>query len=74
MSNNLAVKFQALLPGDPLQIGTVISSASGSTTVEYPGGARVVVRGTAAVSSTVFVRGGAIEGPAPSLPIVTAVV
>ena len=72
MSNNQYARFRSLLPTSPVLVGTVISSAACSTTVEYPGGPRVVVRGSATVSSAVFVRGGAIEGPAPSLPVVTA--
>lgn len=71
MSLNLAVAFRNLLPRRPLLVGTVISAASEASTVQLPGGAEIVVRGTGAVGSKVFVRDGSIEGPAPSLPVVT---
>ena len=67
MATNLFSAFARLLPGAPLLVGQVISSASGVATVELPGGARIVVRGTASVGSRVFVRSGNIEGAAPSL-------
>ena len=68
MSTNLFAQFRRLLPGQPLLIGTVISAGSGAALVELPDGSRLTVRGDAAVASKVFVRNGAIEGPAPDLP------
>ena len=70
MSTNLFAQFKRLVPSAPLLVGQVISSGSGSSTVEYPGGARVVVRGEATVGTNVFTRAGAIEGNAPSLTLV----
>lgn len=69
MSTNLFARFQRLLPGSPLLVCAVISSGLGGAIVELPGGARIAVRGEASVGSKVFVRNGAIEGPAPDLPV-----
>lgn len=62
-------KLKNLLPDPPLLVGTVIAYANGTATVELPGGGTVKARGEAAVSDKVFVRDGAIQGPAPSLPV-----
>lgn len=70
MSTNLFAQFKRLAPGAPLLVGQVISSGAGSSTVEYPGGVQVVVRGEGTVSTNVFTRAGAIEGPAPNLTLV----
>lgn len=67
MSTNLLVQFRRLMPGSPLLVCAVISSGSGGSIVELPGGARIAVRGEATVGTQVFVRNGAIEGPAPNL-------
>lgn len=67
MSTNLFTQFRRLLPAQPLLVGQVISAGSGASTIEYPDGARVVVRGEGTVGTRVFVRAGAIEGPAPNL-------
>lgn len=74
MSTNAYARLRRLLPSEPVQVAAVVSSASGSSTVQLPGGAQLVMRGEAAVGAQVFIRGGAIEGPAPSLPLVTATV
>lgn len=58
-----------LLPNPPLQVGNVISVFDGIATVELPGGGRATARGDAAAGQRVFFRDGAIEGPAPDLPI-----
>lgn len=67
MSTNLFAQFRRLLPASPLLVGEVISSGSGAVVVELPGGDRVTVRGEATVGTAVFVRAGAVEGPAPML-------
>jgi len=59
-----------LLPARPLQVGVVIGIVDGVATVELPGGGRVQARGEAKLRDSVFVREGAIEGPAPDLPTV----
>lgn len=70
MSSNLFSAFRRLLPKQPVLIGVVVSTGSGSSLVEMPGAERVTVRGEATVGSSVFIRHGAIEGTAPSLPLV----
>ena len=70
MTVNLFSQFKRLLPAQPLMVGTVISSGSGAVVVERPGGDRVTVRGEATPGDRVFVRNGAVEGPAPALTLV----
>jgi len=67
---NPFAKFQALLAPGPLQIGKVTAWADGIATVELPGGGALQARGQATVGDKVFVRDGAIEGPAADLPTV----
>lgn len=74
MATNTYAKFLRLLPTDPVQFGSVVSSSGGFTTVELPGGNEIVVRGTATPGGHVFVRGGAVDSEAPSLPLDTVVV
>ena len=58
-----------LLPQRPLQVGTVQSVDASVAIVELPGGGVIRARGDATVGQRVFVRDGAIEGPATTLPI-----
>ena len=67
--SNLFKAFLDLLPGRPLQVGTVLSVTSGIATVELPGGGLVQARGQATAGQRVFVRDGQIEGLAPGLPV-----
>ncbi len=61
-----------LLPQTPLLVGQITVVASGTATVQYPGGGTQLVRGSGySVGAKVFVRDGVIEGLAPSLPTVT---
>jgi hypothetical protein len=69
MSKNLFRQFLDLIPDPALQVGTVQSTSNGVATLEMPGGGLLKARGPATVGQTVFVRGGVIEGPAPSLPV-----
>ena len=55
--SNAYLDFLGLLPPRLLLVGTVTSITSGVATVTLPGGGRL----------RVFVRDGAIEGPAPTL-------
>jgi hypothetical protein len=73
MAANLGAQFLRLLPSSPLLVATVVSSSGGLAVVELPGGARLTVRGTAAVASRVFVRAGAIEGAAPAVSAVQTI-
>ncbi|MFZ2990897.1 hypothetical protein [Ideonella sp.] len=59
----------ALLPTSPLQVGTVQSLTAGTATIELVDGGVIAARGSAGVGDRVFVRDGAIEGTAPTLPI-----
>lgn len=58
-----------LLPQRPLQVCAVQSVDAGVAIVELPGGGVIRARGDATVGQRVFVRDGAIEGPAPTLPV-----
>lgn len=69
--SNLYRALMAVLPQRPLQVGTVTSIDGGVATVTLPGGGTLQARGDAAPGSRVFVRDGAIEGPAPALPLIT---
>lgn len=70
MITNLWKRLRQILPEPSLLAGEVVASSSYGVTVELPDGQRIKARGTAAVGSNVFVRAGAVEGPAPSLPVV----
>lgn len=65
--SNAYLDFLGLLPPRLLLVGTVTSITSGVATVTLPGGGRLQVRGEATLGARVFVRDGAIEGPAPTL-------
>lgn len=66
---NPYARLISLLPQRPLMIGIVTSISSGVVQVEMPGGGIMPARGAATVGDRVFVRDGAIEGPAPSLTV-----
>lgn len=72
LANNPFAALRLLLPGQPLLVGVVVSGAGGTYVIELPGGARIQARGTAVVGTQVFVAGGAIQGEAPALTVVTA--
>lgn len=67
--HNLYQQFRQLLPGAPLQAGTVIEVGTGVALVVLPGGGLIRARGEASVGQAVFVRDEVIEGVAPSLPL-----
>ena len=67
---NIYRQFLDLLPKRPLQIGEVAAVDAGVATITLPGGGVIQARGQATVGQRVFVRGGVIEGPAPSLTYV----
>lgn len=60
-------RLLALIPGQPLDAGQVTAVGTDGVTVQLVGGGIVRVRGEATVGEHVYVRGGAIEGPAPGL-------
>jgi len=66
-------QFQALLPKRALTIATVTAhNGDGTSTVQYPGGAEVRVRGqSVAIGDNAFILDGEIRGTAPAVtPIV----
>lgn len=66
---NLLQQFRDLVGSDPLLVGDVVAVTAGGVVVELPGGAQITARGVAQVNDRVFVRAGAIQGPAPALPV-----
>ena len=65
--SNLYRKFRELIPDAPLLVGEVVSTSP--LRVELPDGSLIPARGEATLGALVFVRDGAIEGPAPTLPV-----
>jgi hypothetical protein len=73
-ATNLYRALRELLPDAPLQVATVaaVHTATGDSTITWPGGALQRVRGTSvAAGSNTFVRNGVIEGAALDLTVVT---
>lgn len=66
-------EFQDLLPHDPLLVAEVVShNADGTSTVEFPNGSRMKVRGQGVEEGGyAFIRGGEIRGQAPAVVPVT---
>lgn len=67
---NLFKLFKQILPGTPLLVGDVLAADGEVLTVELLGGGIMRARGKGGVGQRVFVRDGAVEGQAPSLPLV----
>lgn len=65
--SNLFRRFKALIPDAPLLVGTVVATTP--LRIELPDGTQIPARGEATLSERVFVRDGAVEGPAPTLPV-----
>ena len=65
--SNLYKRLRDLLPSEPIEAGEVVGLTDDGAIVELPTGARIRARGEATVGDQVYVRGGAIEGPAPEL-------
>lgn len=65
---NFYRKFLELIPTESVQVGEVVAHDGVVATVQLPGGGIVLARGDATVGQRVFVRAGAIDGLAPSLP------
>lgn len=70
MARNVFREFLDLVPQQPLQAGTVLSVSGATCTVQLPGGGILQARGAASVGQQVYVRGGRIEGEAPTLTAV----
>lgn len=68
---NLYSRWRAVNPEPPLLVGKVVVLHTDGihSTVELPGGGRLVVLGqSVALNSWAFVRAGKIESAAPELP------
>lgn len=70
MLHNAYRAFRELMPEEPLLVGDVTAIAGGVATITLPGGGQVRARGQATVGQRVFVKGEAIQGPAPTLTYV----
>ena len=57
-----------LIPGQPIDTGEVIAVSADGVTVQLLTGEQIRVRGTATVGDHIYIRAGAVDGPAPNLP------
>lgn len=64
---NIYRQFLDLIPKEPRQVGDVSAIINGVAIVDLMGGGQVQAVGGATIGQRVFVRAGAIEGPAPTL-------
>jgi len=64
---NIYRQFLDLIPQQPRQVGEVSAIINGVAIVDLMGGGQVQAVGEATIRQRVFVRAGAIEGPAPTL-------
>lgn len=71
---NLFALFKTVLPDSSVQAGIIESVTGSGCWILLPSGNRILVRGTGTVGDHVFIRGGAIDGPAPNLTAVTITV
>jgi hypothetical protein len=69
-SNNVYRRLLALLPEPPTDVGEVVLVSADGCTIELLNGGMVNARGSASLGDLVYVRNGAIEGPAPTLQTV----
>lgn len=67
---NLLSEFKSLLPDSPLLVGEVLSIANNILTIALPDASQITAKGVASVGQRVFVRGGMVEGQAPTLSYV----
>jgi hypothetical protein len=64
---NLYRQLVDLLPADRLEVGQVAAVTADGVRVTLLDGSLISARGTAEVGDYVYIRGGAVEGPAPTL-------
>lgn len=57
----------ALIPGQRVETGEVIAVRDDGVIIELPTGEHYFARGAAEVGDTVYVKDGAVDGPAPVL-------
>lgn len=74
MLTNPYSAWMALQPPKRRQVGTVLAMDGTVATVELPSGGRLQAIGQATVGDRVFVRDGVVEGEAPNLTYISAVV
>lgn len=67
MSLNPYKRLIKLLPGQPIDTGEVMAVNDDGVTVQLLTGALVHVRGEATIGDHVYIRNGAVDGPAPDL-------
>lgn len=67
MSWNPYKRLTQLIAGPPLDVGEVLSIEGDGVRVQLADGSQIRVRGAGTVGNWVYVRGGAVEGPAPEL-------
>lgn len=67
---NVYQALLAILPKNPLLVGTVVAAAGDELRIELPDGTLASARGAYSIGATVTFRpGGAVEGSAGSLPV-----
>lgn len=74
MLSNPYSRWLALQAPKSRQVGTVVATIGDVATIELPGGGYLQAIGQATIGDRVFVRDGLIEGDAPTLTYVTALV
>lgn len=62
-------RLQDLVAAPPLDVGDVSAINDGIATIDLIGGGQTHAHGAASVGQRVLVRGDAIEGVVPSLPV-----
>lgn len=67
MTSNPYARLVRLVPGEPVDQGQVAAVTTDGVTVQLRTGVYVRVRGTAQIGDHVYIRGDAIQGPAPAL-------
>lgn len=67
MSLNPYKRLIKLLPGQPIDTGEVIAVQNDGVTVQLLSGATIHARGQATIGAHVYIRNGAVDGPAPNL-------
>lgn len=67
--SNAYTRFKRIFPDPVVMVGTVLSVDNGVATVQDASGSTYLARGDVSVDDYVFFKAGAIEGPAPSLPL-----
>lgn len=56
-----------LIPGQALDTGEIVAVDADGVTVQLPTGSQIRARGTGTIGDVVYLRGGAVDGPAPDL-------